>query len=169
MWNENDEICSIQNESDSRLNLKTKTILHPFDTIIVSQLAQKISSSRSESSNRLQQFVIAKQSLINTIYKLRFQNSKMLIFIEISYLLLNLPFFAGVLLTALYYRELTASSQQHQSRIQMDLAALNERLRFYSFLNIAEILKVLNFSLTGTLFLLSTKLFRLHFLNLIFK
>ena len=88
----------------------------------------------------------------------KFQNSKMLVTLAAFFLLMNIPFLLGILISVFYF-ETNPERSDNASRVE------SQRLKAYVFLNISDILRCSTYGLTGFLFFASGRLFRLHFRN----
>ncbi len=111
------------------------------------------STSTSVKSATFQQSNVKKNTVktMSTNRK-KFRNSRMLIWIAVSFILLNFPYFCIMAASVFFIRKSVSND---------DLVELSS-FKLKSFLVLSEILQIANYSITSLIFFVSGKIFRLH-------
>lgn len=98
-----------------------------------------------------------RQKKVNLFINQKFHNTKMLLSISASFVCFNFPYFFGMLLMFLFTKDVIAQNENN----------LISKLKIKAYLNMFELLQLANFSITGFLFYLTGRIFRLHFFVLL--
>lgn len=138
--------CSGSGESAKELlEIKTQEMLHIENGI-----------NRAPSNSSFSSIELPKKRIKLQLINHRIQNTKMLISISASYVLLNLPYFLVMLASMIF------GIREENIVTVMDVAF---RLKVWSYVLITEIFQLVNFSVVGLLFFCSGKIFRHHALK----
>lgn len=131
---------SYTNESLLTNSLKNQTI----------QIKRSIKQKETKYKRKKKQIIFINQ---------KFHNTKMLLSISASFVCLNLPYFLAMFL-------MFALTSKFKAHTEIELM---EKLKLKSYIIMAELLQLANFSITGFLFFCSGRIFRMHFYVLLRK